>query len=206
MLSHYLASQLACPHGLLGRLFLGRLWNTRNRALNDLAFVRLAANAGDHILEIGFGGGYLIDRLSVIVTTGLVAGVDVSAAMAQGMRSRRQCLIEQGRLTLQQAAAESLPFPDRSFDKVCSVNSLFYWTDPPRAFAEIARVLRPDGMLVLVFTNRQSLQTKDFAKHGLNLFEPEKVRGFLLAAGFREVLFEEATDRHRTFVVMQAQR
>ncbi len=206
MFNRYFASQLACPHGLLGRLFLGPLWNTRNRALNDLAFARLAANADDHILEIGFGGGYLIDRLSVIVTTGLVAGVDVSAAMVRSVRSRRQYLIEQGRLSIGQAAAEALPFPDRSFDKVCSVNSLFYWTDLPRAFTETARVLRPEGILVLVYTNRQSLQSKAFAKHGLKLFEPEQVQETLLAAGFHHVLFEQAADRHRTFTVMQARR
>jgi len=49
--------------------------------------------------------------------------------------------------------AESLPFRDRSFDAV-SVAQAFHWFDAPRALAEIARVLRADGVVVLAWNVR----------------------------------------------------
>jgi SAM-dependent methyltransferase len=46
--------------------------------------------------------------------------------------------------------AERMPFPDASFDVVGTFNSLDHVDDVPRAVAEIARVLRPGGHLLLV--------------------------------------------------------
>jgi SAM-dependent methyltransferase len=49
--------------------------------------------------------------------------------------------------------AEALPLDDRSVDAV-SVAQAFHWFDPARALAEVARVLRPGGTLVLVWNAR----------------------------------------------------
>jgi ubiquinone/menaquinone biosynthesis C-methylase UbiE len=51
---------------------------------------------------------------------------------------------------LAQAAAEQLPFGNASFDLVVSTVSFAHWADQPAGLAEIARVLRPSGRLVLV--------------------------------------------------------
>ncbi|MCA9720649.1 MAG: class I SAM-dependent methyltransferase [Myxococcales bacterium] len=55
-----------------------------------------------------------------------------------------------GRCRYQLAAAESLPFPDASFDLVTCQTVLIHVADPARALAEIHRVLRPGGRLVFI--------------------------------------------------------
>lgn len=102
------------------------------------------------VLEIGAAVGDNIDRLrryeqSVISYT----GIDISDGMLAQAQSRADTAPFP--VTLLQANAEDLSmFSDNAFDTVTA--SLVFCTVPdvPRAFAEIARVLKPDGQLVLI--------------------------------------------------------
>jgi SAM-dependent methyltransferase len=199
MFARWFAGQLACPRGLFGTCFLARMWNRRNAALSDVAYDALAPVAGDRILEIGFGGGYLLGRLAGVVPDGRLTGVDASSAMVWRARRQFRHLLTAGRLDLRCAPVEALPFAAAAFAKVCSVNSLFYWNDPARGLAECARVLEPGGRLVLCLTCPASLAKRDFTRHGLKLFEPHEIEGLLSAAGLAELRTTRHADRHREF-------
>lgn len=206
MFSRLLARQLACPTGVLGRWVLGPLWNRRNAALNDAAFDALTPAPADRVLDVGFGGGYLLERLAGVVTDGMLAGVDVSPAMVAIARRRYRRLVQAGRVDFRCAPAEALPFAVASFTKACTVNSAFYWDDPARALAELARVLVDGGRLVLCLTCPRSLRHKGFARHGLKLYEPRDLHALLTAAGFQELQTNQAADRHRQFFCLAATR
>lgn len=62
-LSRFIAQQLGRPSGIVGKFILGPVWNKRNLALNDVAFDNLALSLHDRVLEVGFGGGYLLGRV-----------------------------------------------------------------------------------------------------------------------------------------------
>lgn len=55
------------------------------------------------------------------------------------------------------ASADSLPFPDDSFDKVLYVHALYFWRDIDRCLRETARVLKPGGHLGLLFRTKSDL-------------------------------------------------
>jgi ubiquinone/menaquinone biosynthesis C-methylase UbiE len=194
-----LAKQLAHPSGLTGRFILAPLWNRRNVALNDAAFDSLALRPHDRVLEVGFGGGYLLGRMASVVTDAFLAGVDLSPAMVAFCRGRYRALIETGRLELRCAKAEALPYSSASFSKVCTVNSIFYWESAPQAISELWRALEKDGTLVLCFTCRQSMEHRRFARHGITLHGTDDVEKMMKAAGFREVSFTRSSDQHREF-------
>ncbi|MBN1994867.1 MAG: methyltransferase domain-containing protein [Anaerolineae bacterium] len=199
-LTKFLAGQLSHPSGLFGKLVLPRLWNKRNRNLNDIALAHLALTPSDRVLEIGFGGGYLIERIAGVTTAGFVAGVDVSAMMVTFCQKRYPALFEAGKLDLRCAPAESLPFPDGRFTKICSVNSIFYWQNPIQAFAEIRRVLADEGLLVLCFTAKESLENKGFAQQDrLTLYQAGDVQQMMVAAGFDQISSHQSTDKYRVF-------
>jgi ubiquinone/menaquinone biosynthesis C-methylase UbiE len=199
MLDRLVAKELGQPSSWVGRFVLGPLWNRRNSALNDLALERLALSPDDRVLEIGFGPGYLLGGMAKRVVRGGLAGIDVSRAMVSYSHRRHRSLVRQGRLDLRCGKAEALPFASTSFTKIVSVNSIFYWADPRAAFAEMARVLEEDGQIVLVFTDRASLEQKRFARQGLHLVDPAGVNAMLDAASFETSEVSKQADRHRSF-------
>lgn len=182
----FLARQFGRPSGLAGLLFMGSWLDRISRRMNALAIERLDLRPNDRVLEVGFGGGDLLGRI-LAATEAEVAGVDASKAMVARARRRFR---REARLTVAHASAETLPFPDGAFDKAVSVNSLYFWPDPPRAFSGFARVLKPGGRLVLCFEPAEELRKWPGHVHGFRLYEVAEVRALLESSGFETL--EEA--------------
>lgn len=199
MVAKFLAGQLSNPSGIFGRLILAPLWNRRNSALNDAVFDSLDLRPHDRVLEVGFGGGYLLGRMLKVAADGFFAGVDISPEMVAFCERRYRPLVAAGRLELKCAKAEALPYEAAYFNKACTVNSIFYWEDAQRAISEMWRVLEEDGRLVICFTCKECLEDKSFARHGVATYEAEEVRQMLQSAGFREIGTARLSDRHRKF-------
>ncbi len=87
-LMQVLASQLSHPLGIPGKYFLGPIWNIRNRQLNDVTLSELALVENDKVVDLGFGGGYLLGRIIPRVGQGFAAGLDSSFAMVESCRLR----------------------------------------------------------------------------------------------------------------------
>jgi ubiquinone/menaquinone biosynthesis C-methylase UbiE len=202
-IDRFVAEQLSNPSGIVGNL-VAFLWNRRNASLNDVVFDSLALNSTDRILEVGFGGGYLLGRMSNIVTNGLVVGVDISPAMVSFCEKRYHPLIKKGKLELRRAQVEVLPYPSEYFTKACTVNSIFYWQDVKRALSEFERVLTRDGFVVICFTCKESLENRNFAKHVV-LYEAEEIEQMAILCGF-QVRTKHLFDRHRKFLCMTAKK
>jgi ubiquinone/menaquinone biosynthesis C-methylase UbiE len=101
--------------------------------------------AGGNVLEVAVGTGLNLAAYPDNIT---LTGIDWSDAMLDIARRRAAQL---GRTaTLQQADAHQLPFDDASFDTVICTFGLCAIPDHTRAVAEMARVLRPGGRLILV--------------------------------------------------------
>lgn len=201
IISRISADQLAKPNRLFGR-FLGAIWNRRNQALNDYVFDLLDLKPADRVLEIGFGGGYLLQRMASVITTGILAGVDHSPALLKYVKDRISAgRSERGKIDLRCAPAESLPYPDYQFTAVCSVNSILYWQNTDAGIKEIWRVLESDGRLVLCFTEKKSLEKKRFAEQ-LNLVEADEIMQILTKTGFKEIKIIDSSDDYRQFVCL----
>jgi len=95
---------------------------------------------GARVVDVGCGTGLVSAEL---VRRGCaVTGVDASSAMLVRARAREP------RATFLLARAESLPFPDAAFDAATSAQA-FHWFDQPRVLAELARVVRPGGIVAI---------------------------------------------------------
>lgn len=194
MLQRYLARQFARPRGLVGRFLLGPWLDRISRRMNALALAELDVGREEWVLEIGFGGGDLL-RSILAATSREVFGAEVSNVMLARARRRFAREVRRGRLRLYRASAEKLPLPDAALDKAVSVNSLYFWPDPPGALAEFARVVKPGGKLVLCFEPAEELSKWPGHRFGFRLLGVAEMRRLMGEAGFDDIGEAWATGR-----------
>lgn len=107
------------------------------------------------VLEIGCGAGHLTLRLA---EQGLqVDAVDSSEAMVAATSSQARAAGLDGRIRASVADVHRLPHEPGSFDLVVAVGVIPWLHSPGEAVAEMARVLRPGGALILTADNRARL-------------------------------------------------
>ena len=119
-------------------------------------FVRgLEPQAGDRVLDVGSGPGFLAAAIAEIAgSSGAVCGVDVSEPL---LAVARDYCAHQSWVEFHQADATQLPFPDHTFDAVISTQVLEYVRDVEAALTEMHRVVRPAGRAVIVDTDWDSI-------------------------------------------------
>lgn len=116
------------------------------RELLKLLERKKALKPGLKLLEVSCGrGGGLNAFLAAAPETFDATGLDVAAS---AIRFCRSAYGESDRLRFVEGSALALPFPDASFDVVLNVEASNDYGDRPRFFAEVARVLKPDGVFL----------------------------------------------------------
>jgi len=100
----------------------------------------------DSVLEVGFGPGVIIQRLSKLAAAGHIAGIDPSQEMVAQARARNATAIKNGRVDLRRGSVEHLPFDDNAFDKAPAINSMQVWPDSAAGLREMRRVIKPSGV------------------------------------------------------------
>ena len=148
-MKNLLMRMFGCPRGLLGRLG-GVIMARTNEECGNWVVSLLEVQSADSVLEIGFGPGVAIKRLSVLA--GHVAGVDPSPEMIAQAQARNAPAVATGRVELRRGTAARLPFESNAFDKAMAVNSMQVWPDAIAGLRELRRVLKPGGRVALGFT------------------------------------------------------
>ncbi len=119
--------------------FMGR-WS---RAVGEVFVDWLAPPAGARWLDVGCGTGVFTELILDSSSPSAVFGVD--PAQAQIDHASRRPVGQ--RVDFQVADAQTLPFPDASFDIVASALVINFIADRPRALSEMRRVLRAGGLV-----------------------------------------------------------
>jgi len=104
---------------------------------------------GDRILDIGTGPGHLLLAMRKILPDSSLIGIDISPAMVRQAHLNIQKSPSNPEIRIFAAAANALPFPAESFDRVVSTGSLHHWKDPVGALSEVHRVLKQDGCALM---------------------------------------------------------
>jgi ubiquinone/menaquinone biosynthesis C-methylase UbiE len=157
----------------------------KNRGRSEWVIQLLDIQPTDQVLEVGFGSGVDIGRVSALVAQGVVAGIDHSAVMVAQAKQRNKAAIQAKHVDLRQASAASVPFPDATFTKVFAINVAQFWENPLSELIELHRVLQPGGLLALAIQPRTPQAMEATAQA-----TGEFLVRCLTAAGFEQIKLE----------------
>ncbi|SEH86407.1 Methyltransferase domain-containing protein [Mycolicibacterium rutilum] len=177
------AAQLGRPHGPLGLLVARKLNQSNERAI-AAAVDATGAGPGSVVADVGFGGGaglrMLLDRVG---DAGTVHGVEIADTMLRRARRRFARDIAAGRLVVHRGSLTSLPFGDAELDAVATVNTVYFVADLEAACAELARVVRPGGRVVIGIGDPDVMRHAPFTDHGFTLRPVDEIRAALAGTG-----------------------
>ena len=149
-------------------------WATRTYedACDRIALRALLPPAGGRLIEVGAGFGRLANEYGGYGEVVLLDSSDVHVAAAI------DALGSDPRIHVTLGDALALPFPDGYFDTVVCVRVLHHFADPAPVVAELGRVVRDGGTLVLEYANKRNLKSiarRLFGRQDWSPFEPGAV-------------------------------
>jgi len=170
-------------------LLRGKLQKLRQRTI-DLAQLQ----SGEAVLDVGCGTGTLaMEAYRRVGATGHVYGIDPgSSQIARAQAKARRAGLS---INFQVGVIEQLAFPDQSLDVVLSTLMMHHLPDDLKrlGLAEIARVLKPGGRLMIVDFKRVEKQRGQTARIGAGEIGLQDLPRLLEEAGFSQVESGEMT-------------
>ncbi|HZA73081.1 MAG TPA: methyltransferase domain-containing protein [Propionibacteriaceae bacterium] len=200
-----LARQLGSPSGLAG-VYIARRLNRNNRTMVLAAAEAGGVAAGYRAADIGFGGGLgLRELLRRVSPGGHVIGVDASATVLRRARRVFRRELASGSLTVVHGSASDLPLPTDSLDVALTVNTIYFMPDLAPPFAELARVVRPRGRVVVCAGDPTEMAKAPATAYGFVLRPISDVCAALTAAGFTAIEQHRGGEGPEAFHVLTAQ-
>jgi len=156
------------------------------------------------VLDVGCGTGVLLQRLGERWPSARLSGLDAAPGMV-GVAAGR---LAQADVRL--GFAESLPWPDATFDLVTTSLSFHHWRDKAAGIREAARVLRPSGQFILAdvggdgFTGAAARFFGQLTRSDEEFLPSARVAALMIAAGLGEVRVQPLLRGH--FRLISARR
>lgn len=164
-----LAKQLGNPEGETG-IEVANMMNATNINMTKHAIESLNLDVNDVVLELGHGNCGHLSYLMKKAENLKYFGLEISELMQQQAIKSNQNYIENNLAEFELYNRTEIPFNDESFDKIFTVNTLYFWESPDLLLSEIYRVLKPNGIFALTFADKSFMEKLPFTNFGFNLY------------------------------------
>lgn len=148
------ASQYATTDPLQVRMRTHELYEERRVDLDALCLDALALFGDEALLDAGCGPGRFLGQIAAGGHRGRLVGLDQSETMVAEVAKLSEA---GGTVEAYQGSVQALPFADAGFERAVARHMLYHVPDIPGALAELRRVLRPGGMLLVTTNGPRSL-------------------------------------------------
>jgi len=179
-----LAKNLANPEGEIGK-DIAKMMNETNISMTKETIKALLLLDNETVLELGHGNAghlsYLLDFAENINYTGL----EISETMKTEAGTINQKYLSQAQFQLYDG--KNIPFGNESFDKIMTVNTIYFWENPVDFLNEIYRVLKEHGSFVLTFADKDFMKTLPFTSD-FKLYNYEDIELLISQTNFKRMI------------------
>ncbi len=173
------------PEGEIGKQALLRM-NEAHAPVRALGFRNIEWKPGMEILDLGCGGGAAIAEMLDLSENSRICGLDHSLTSVEQTKERNRAYLGD-RVQVVQGDVGSLPWESNSFHLVTAIESVYFWPDPAGAFREIYRVLKPEGICMVMCESCNPDVGWPDPYHNITIYLPEELKQFLQDAGFQNI-------------------
>jgi ubiquinone/menaquinone biosynthesis C-methylase UbiE len=128
------------------------------------------------VLDIGFGNGYLIKKLFEQNVPITIHGIEISNDMINKVTTKNKQNIENGTLKLVLENISKTSFEENMFDKIYTVNTIYFWNELEKSFSEIKRILKSGGIFINVIYTKEYLDKIVYTSYGFNKYSAEEIK------------------------------
>ena len=174
--------------------------NVLNRAMYKNAAALVCLQPNDRVLDIGYGNGYLLQKLYQKQVVELY-GIDISDDAIKMATKKNKKAAKANHLHLSVGDCCNLPYEENTFDAVTSINTVYFWSDTAKGLSEICRTLKKSKSFYNVVYTKEYLDKIKYTQIGYKKFEPEELMEYGRLAGFENVEIKEIMNG-KSFVVI----
>ena len=182
-------SQTRKPEGVLGAFML-RTMNPGHAKLADWGMGFLPEFSPARVADLGCGGGRNLAALLERYPTAMADGVDYSSLSVQKTAERNKAAVQAGRCRVYQGNVSALPLSSETCDLATAFETVYFWPGLEKCFAEVHRILKPDGVFLIVNESDGEDETgKKFEGiiDGMKIYTGGELKAALRAVGFASV-------------------
>lgn len=183
-----LAQNLANPQGEKG-IEIGEMMNVTNISMTLESIRTLLIEDDEHILEIGHGNAGHLKSILSLAQNLHYTGIDISETMHQEAKRLNKEFDSQVEFILYEG--KKLPFQDETFDKIFTVNTVYFWENPVEFLNEIYRVLKDEGTFVLTFGQKESMEKLPFTAYDFTLYSNAEMEQLISESHFKRMKISE---------------
>ena len=179
-----LAKQLGNPTGKIG-IEVANMMNANNIGMTKHTFTSLNLDKNDVVLELGHGNCGHLPFLMKQAKNLKYFGLEISELMQQEAIKSNQNYIKNNSADFRLYNGTEIFFDGETFDKIFTVNTLYFWQNPNLLLNEIYRVLKPNGIFALTFADKSFMEKLPFTPFGFNLYSLKDVEELLQKNQFK---------------------
>ena len=194
---HEIASQLKHPSGEKG-IEMANMMHETNINMTRHSIQNLNISAENIILELGHGNAGHVEFIFEQAKNLKYYGLEMSELMFQEARQINRNFVSQKQAFFSIYDGNVIPFQDAFFDKIFTVNTIYFWKDPEKLLSEIYRVLKPNGVFCITFAEESFMKTLPFTQYEFKLYSTEKVEQLVQKTLFKMVYKETLTEKVKT--------
>jgi ubiquinone/menaquinone biosynthesis C-methylase UbiE len=179
-----IASQLNHPNGIKG-IEIGNMMSETNAVMTSSTIDSLLISNNDYVLELGPGNGSHLSQILNKCATVKYVGLEISELMQKEAIKINQNYIDHHQATFYLYNGKIIPFANDTFDKVMTVNTIYFWQNPNEFIKEIYRVTKPNGLVSITFAEENFMKKLPFTKFGFQLYTIEKIEKLIYTTHFK---------------------